>query len=102
MGKRIKQLILMGAVGYAIYFLLAYHIVFIGKNVTLLKKNELTLTDTFVNPGNRKEILYKGVDVFLRNDSLRDAGIGELLVEKGLITEKELREAEDKVDYGEE
>ncbi len=101
MAKRIKQLILMGAVGYAIYFLLAYHIIFIGKSVSILKKNELTLTDTFVNPGNRKEILYKGIETFLRNESLRDAGIGELLIEKGLITPEELRKAEDKVDYGE-
>ena len=100
MGKRIKQLIFIGLVGCAIYFLLAYHFVFFGKEVEFLKKEKLVLDHTFYSPGDRKEIEYKGLDSIIANEDLRRAGIGELLVERGLVTEEELREAEDKVDYG--
>ncbi|MFW6372253.1 MAG: hypothetical protein ACOC3W_01020 [Thermodesulfobacteriota bacterium] len=100
MGKRIKQLIFIGLVGCAIYFLLAYHIIFFGKEVEILKKENLVLDHTFYSPGDRKEIMYKGLDSIIANEDLRRAGIGELLVERGLVSEEELRRAEDKVDYG--
>lgn len=101
MGKRIRQLIMTGAVLYGLYCLMAYHFIFFGRNVPeVLKKSKLTLTHTFYSPGDRKEIQYKGLDTILRNDDLRQAGLGELLLERGLITEEELKEAEDRIDYG--
>jgi len=100
MGKRIKQLIFMGVIGYVIYFLLGHHIVFFGRDVEILKKEKLVLDHTFYSPGDQKEIRYKGLDSIIANEDLRRAGIGELLVEKGLVSQEELRRAEDKVDYG--
>lgn len=100
MGKRIKQLILTGAVLYACYCLLNYHFIFFGREVEILKKSQLTLTHTFYSPGDQKEIKYKGLDSILKNDDLREAGIGDLLVERGLVTEEELRKTEDQIDYG--
>ena len=101
MGKRIKQLICMGLVGCAVYFLLAYHFIFFGREVEFLKKEKLVLDHTFYSPGDRKEIAYKGLDSIIANEDLRRAGIGPLLIERGLVTEEELQEAEDAVDYGE-
>lgn len=100
MGKRIKQLILMGVIVYTLYFLLSHHIIFFGREVEILKKENLVLDHTFYSPGDRKEIRYKGLDSIIANEDLRRAGIGELLVERGLVSEEELRAAEDKVDYG--
>lgn len=100
MGKRIKQLVIMGILGYAVYFLLAHHIIIFGKEFEILKKENLVLTHTIFSPGDRKEIMYKGLDNIMANDDLRRAGLGELLVERGLVSEEELRKAEDKVDYG--
>ena len=98
LNKRIKNLIVSGIVGYALYFVLTHHFIYLGMDIAILPKTELTLTHTLFSPGNRKEILYKGIDSIIENEDLREAGIGELLVEKNLITEDELRAAEAKVD----
>jgi len=37
----------LGCIGAIGYFLLSHHIVFVGSNVRLLKKSQLTLEDTF-------------------------------------------------------
>jgi hypothetical protein len=101
MNRKIKQLVVLGVVGYAIYFLLANHIIFFGRDFAILKKSELTFNHTFYQPGDKKEIKYKGLENILRNEDLREAGLGELLVDRGLITEEQLDEALDQIDYGE-
>ena len=65
------------------YFLLSNHILFsIPASFYVLHKSELTLKDTFVSlESTRPEDL-------LRNDALRVSGVGELLVEKGLLTQE--------------
>lgn len=98
LNARIKNLIIAGIVGYALYFTLTHHFIYLGRGVEILPKTEVTLNHTLFSPGDRKEILYKGIDSIIRNDDLRQAGIGELLVDRKLITEEELRSAEDKVD----
>lgn len=90
----------MAVLAGAVYGLMAYHFVFFGRKVELLKKSTLTLNNTFVSPGDRKEIKYKGIESLIGQEDLRKAGLGELLVEKGLITADELAEAEEKIDYG--
>ncbi len=99
LNKRIKNLIIAGIVGYGLYFVLTHHFIYLSKSITILPKSDVTLTHTLFSPGDRKEIRYKGIDSILENEDLRDAGIGELLVEKNLITEDELRAAEEKIDY---
>lgn len=96
--KRIKNIITAGIVGYALYFLLTHHFIYVDGGVEILPKSEATLNNTLFSPGDRKEILYKGIDSILENEDLREAGIGSLLVEKELITEEELRAAEGKLD----
>lgn len=98
LNKRIKNLITAGIVGYALYFALTHHFIYLGGSIEILPKSDVTLSHTLFSPGDRKEIIYKGIDSILGNEDLREAGIGELLVEKNLITEDELRAAEEKVD----
>ncbi|EPR41782.1 hypothetical protein dsmv_0082 [Desulfococcus multivorans DSM 2059] len=100
MNKRIKNLILTGIVGYAVYYVLTHHFIYIDNSFAVLPKSEITLNHTLFSPGNRKEILYKGIDSILENEDLREAGIGDLMVEKNLITSDELRNAEEALDYG--
>jgi len=100
MNRRIKNLIMMGIAGYALYYMLTHHFIYIDKSITILPKSEITLNHTLFSPGDRKEILYKGIDSILENEDLREAGIGELMVEKNLITTDELQAAEEIVDYG--
>lgn len=71
----------LGAIGY---FLLSHHIIFVGSDVRILKKSQLTLEDTFFSTQGKS---WQSV---LSNDSLRKAGIGRLLVEMGRLTQEEL------------
>ena len=100
LNKRIKNLVIAGIVGYALYFVLTHHFIYLGGNFAILPKSEVSLNNTLFSPGDRKEILYKGIDSIIENEDLREAGVGEILVENNLITEEELRAAEEKADSG--
>jgi len=63
--------------------------VFVGSNVRLLKKSQLTLEDTFYSTQGKS---WQSV---LSNDRLRRDGIGKLLVEMGKLTEEELKRLEE-------
>lgn len=68
------------------YFLLSYHIIIIGrdiKDIRLLKKSTYTLKYTIFS------VKSKSNKAILAIDALRENGIGELLIEEGLMTEKE-------------
>jgi len=92
--KRLKQYALIAAAGFLIWGVLAHHFVFEGHNVHLLKKEELNLHDTFVSLYNYKP------DALLKNDRLRKAGIGDLMVEIGMISDDEKSRLESKYEYG--
>jgi hypothetical protein len=93
--KRLKQYALFAVVGFLLWGLLAHHFIFEGHHVHLLQKAELNLHDTFVSLYNYKP------DALLKNDRLREAGIGELMVEVGMLTEDERSRLESKFEYGE-
>ena len=77
----------------AFYFLLSHHIIFTSvREFDLLKKEELTLEYTFYNL--KTHSTYETLEV----DILRDAGIEDVLLERGLITEKELDNLLRKID----
>jgi hypothetical protein len=95
MKQRIKQYILIAIGLGAVYFLLSYHLVFYGMDVTLLKKSELHFNQTFVSI---KPTEFSGPEDVLKNDVLRRDGIGDILVEKGLLTEDERWKLEDQYD----
>ena len=95
MKQRLKQYLLIALAGAAIWFLLNNHFIIQGRNFYLLKKTTLDLHDTFVSLNNKKPI------VLLENERLREAGIGDLLVELRMLTEDQRYELESKIQYGE-
>ncbi|MCU0539000.1 MAG: hypothetical protein MUF46_03810 [Desulfobacterales bacterium] len=94
MASRLKQYLLLAAAGAALYFLLTHHIVFHGedanfvKNIYFLKKSKLDLNETFVS------LNQKSPDAIMKVKVLRENGIGELMVEIGMITDEERRRLE--------
>jgi hypothetical protein len=83
--KGIKKLILWVCLGGGLYLLMSYHFIFFGKNCKILKKSELTLNNTFFSARGTSNESLLSIDV------LREAGIADILVEVGRITEKEKR-----------
>lgn len=80
----LKKLILFAIIGGVLYFFLSYHIIIIGNGATLLKKSNLTLNYTFYSAKGKTS------KAILAVDELREDGIGDILYERGLITEGEL------------
>jgi hypothetical protein len=96
MVSRLKQYLLIAAAGAAVYFLLSHHVIFHGeeanfvKNIHLLKKSKLHLHETFVS------LNQKSPEAIMKVKVLREDGIGELLVEIGMISDAELSRLESK------
>jgi len=101
MQKRIISFIITCLVGYVLYFIMTHHIIMFGRDFEILKKEKPDLAHSFYSPGDRKEIQYLGLDNILANEDLRNAGLGEILVDRGLISEEELENTLNKIDYGE-
>lgn len=89
MWSRIKSYLLLAAVGGVAYFLLSHHVIFFGedaniiKNIYLLKKSKPDLHYTFYSLHQKKP------DVVMKIAPLRENGIGDLLVQLGLLSEQE-------------
>ena len=79
MNSRIKQYILIAIIAAAGYFIMSHHFIFHGTKVHLLKKPSLHLHYTFFS------IKEKKPDSIMKIDYLREAGIGDLLVELQII-----------------
>ena len=95
MKQRLKQYFLIALAAAALYFVLYNHFVFQGHRIHLLPKTSLNLHDTFVSLDNKRP------ETVLENDDLRDAGIGDLLVELRLLTDARKSQLESKYDYDE-
>ena len=93
MKQRLKQYALLAAAAALLWFVLDTHFVIDGYRVHLLKKSTLDLHDTFVSLDNKRP------ESVIQNERLRDAGIGDLLVELGIITSEEQSEWESKYGY---
>ncbi|MGD8257797.1 MAG: hypothetical protein PVG70_04315 [Desulfobacterales bacterium] len=93
MKQRIKQYIFIALAAAALYFVLDNHFVFYGRDVHLLKKTSLNLHNTFVSLDNKRP------ESLMKIDRLRDAGIGELLVDLDLLTEEKKNRLETKFNY---
>jgi hypothetical protein len=91
---RLKQYLFIAILVAAGYFLLSHHIIFNGKQVYLLDKSALHLHYTFYSLSKKKP------EVILKIDTLRQDGIGDLLVKLGKITEDEKMRLESKFEYG--
>ena len=97
-----KYLIYAIIVGF-VYLLLGYHYVYTGgENVNIvnsfriMKKETLNLRYTFFS------IQKKNPENIMKIDVLRDAGIGDILVEFDIITEEENIALENQYMYEEE
>jgi hypothetical protein len=95
MKQRLKKYALIAAAGFLLWSLMNNHFIFEGRHVYLLKKTALDLHDTFVSLNNKKP------ELLIKNDRLREAGIGDLLVELGMLTDDEKSRLESKYNYGE-
>ncbi len=77
----------------AFYFLLTHHIIFSSfRDFDLLKKAEPTLEYTFYS------IRTNSPFETLRIDILRDAGIEEILLERGILSEERLNQLLERID----
>ncbi len=89
MWSRIKTYLFLAVVGGAVYFLLSHHVIFYGEeanviqNIYLLKKSKLNLHHTFYSLHQKKP------DAVMKIAQLRENGIGDLLVQLGLLSESE-------------
>jgi len=93
MKTRLKQYLFIGVLAAAAYFVLSNHIIFDGKQPYLLKKSSLNLHYSFYSVTKKKP------ETILKVDILREAGIGDLLVELGKMTEEEKERFESKYEY---
>ena len=82
--KFIKRYIWWVILGAALYCLLSFHFVIVGKSVKLLKKSNLSLNYTFFSVSGKRN------EAILAIDELRRDGIGELLVKTGRMSDAEL------------
>jgi hypothetical protein len=94
MKQRLKQYFLIALAAAALWFVMDNHFIFKKNHVYLLQKTSLDLHDTFVSLDNKRP------ETIMENDFLRDAGIGDLLVELELLTEEQKSQLEMK--YGSE
>jgi hypothetical protein len=90
MKQRLKQYLLIALAAAAVYFILDNHFVFQKHNVYLLQKTTLNLHDTFVSLDNKRP------ETIMENEDLRDAGIGDLMVELEMLTEERKQQLETK------
>ena len=93
MKARLKQYLLIAFIALAGYFIMNNHIIFDGKQVYLLRKTSMHLHYTFYS------IKQKKPETIMQVDKLRDAGIGDLLVELGKMTDEERYQLESKYSY---
>jgi hypothetical protein len=83
--QKIRNYVLIALAIGAFYFLLSHHIIFTSlHDFNLLKKSELSLKYTFFS------MKQQSPERILRINELRDAGIEDLLLERGMVSEQRL------------
>jgi len=95
MKQRLKQYLLIALAAVALYFVLDNHFIMKKHRVYLLQKSTLNLHDTFISLDNKRPATV------LKNEELRDAGIGDLMVELKMLTEEKKNRLESKYTYEE-
>jgi hypothetical protein len=93
MNARIKQYLLIAVAAVALYFVLTNHFIFYGTEVHLLKKSSPNLHYTFYSIKGKKPANIMEIDY------LREAGIGDLLVELGMLNEEQKIQLENQYSY---
>lgn len=82
--RRITKTAIWVGIGGVLYFISCNHFIYFGgKTLKLLKKKQPTMSRTFFST------TLKSNEAILKDDVLREAGIADLLVEMGLMSEEE-------------
>lgn len=91
---RIRNYLLIGIAIFAFYYLLSHHFIFTSwTSFHVLPKQELTLKYTFYS------LKQAYPDTVLEIDELRDAGIGDVMIEEGMISTEEYDRILRKIDF---
>ena len=94
MKQVLKRYLLIALFAYASYFIMSHHMIFYGKQVHLLNKDSLHLHYTFFS------LNQKTPEVVLQIGMLREAGIGDLMVDLGIVSREKLMQVEQQIDTG--
>jgi hypothetical protein len=93
MWSRLKSYLWIGLAIGAFYFLLSHHFIFYSlKHFDVLKKQELTLKYTFYALRQHTPLET------LRIKELRDAGIEDLMLDDGIVSEERLNQILRRID----
>ncbi len=96
MVQMLKKFLIGCVVIGIVWFFSAHHLVIFGKKIKLLKKKEFTFSETFVSTKTDKLTTVKAL--LRKHPESRRDGLGDLLVEMGMLTDERLIEIEDELE----